>query len=125
MDLILKEESCFQNGWMNKSHFSGSHTGTVPGLAIVEHIQILQAEDMDMEMEKERRRQALTLFIYLLSQDIQKEQKTVAGLARLSECYRNQPDYADYETVEDTNIKLRQVRVIKTRSLLPFQSRFF
>lgn len=64
---------------------------------------------MNQVMETERRRQALTLFIYYLAQDIDVEKKSVTGIQKLVEIYKNQPDYADFETIEETKLQARQV----------------
>ena len=62
-------------------------------------------------MDRERRRQALTLFMYYLAQDIETEKKTVAGVQKLVDIYKSQPDYADYEAVEETKLQARQVSI--------------
>lgn len=64
---------------------------------------------MNHEMDKERRRQALTLYIYYLAQDIEIERKGVDGVQKLMDIYKNQPDYADYEAMEETKRQARQV----------------
>lgn len=60
-------------------------------------------------MDSERRRQALTLFLYYLRQDIESEQKVVAGIKKLVDAYNSQPEYTDRETLEDTRLQSRQV----------------
>ncbi|KAF6018428.1 NOSTRIN [Bugula neritina] len=83
--------------------------------AIAQPEQILfeiYAEDMNHEMDKERRRQALTLYIYYLAQDIEIERKGVDGVQKLMDIYKNQPDYADYEAMEETKRQARQVHAM-------------
>ena len=70
-----------------------------------------KAEDLKQDMDRERRRQALTLFMYYLAQDIETEKKTVAGVQKLVDIYKSQPDYADYEAVEETKLQARQVSI--------------
>ncbi|XP_067933564.1 nostrin-like isoform X2 [Watersipora subatra] len=70
------------------------------------------AEDMNQQMETESRRQALTLFRYYLAQDIEGEKKSVAGVQKLVDIYRSQPDYADFETIEETKLQSRQVHAM-------------
>ena len=63
-------------------------------------------------MDTERRRQALTLYIYYLAQDIEVEKNSVAGVQRLVDIYKNQPDYTDFETMEETKLQARQVSYV-------------
>ena len=63
-------------------------------------------------MDTERRRQALTLYIYYLAQDIEVEKNSVAGVQRLVDIYKNQPDYTDFETMEEAKLQARQVSYV-------------
>ena len=64
---------------------------------------ILQAEDSHVSLDCGRRKQSLQTFVDLINLDMEREQKSLDGIQKLVEVYRDKPTFADAETRDEVN----------------------
>jgi len=56
-----------------------------------------------MTIDSSRRKQSLQMFIDLINTDMEREQKSLDGVQKLVEVYRDKPTFADAETRDEVN----------------------
>jgi len=54
-----------------------------------------------VSMDSGRRKQSLQTFVDLINLDMEREQKSLDGVQKLLEVYRNKPTFADDDTREE------------------------
>jgi len=70
----------------------------------------LQAEDAKISIDSGRRKQSLQSAVDLLNADIEREQKSLDGVQKLVDVYRDRPTFADTDTRDEVNQRHSIVR---------------
>jgi len=71
-----------------------------------------QAEDSRVSIDSGRRKQSLQSFIDLINLEMDREQKSLDGVQKLVEVYRDKPTFADVDTREEVNQRHANVSLL-------------